>query len=761
MPVVQISYWWFDKPSTSLASTLYLLSKMTHLPYRERRRRSNQLFCGVGVFCHSKVVVQTYESKSSLRNRRRTGKLSELDLGRFMIATFLGAVYLSQPAKAFSIQKVQRSLSMQISETIVKPKIKLAARLRAQPTTAQLVEPLTKSSESRRQRAVLAMNRNKVESTLGGVDEELLEMLYDQFLIASPEDRIRPKGRPESVAGAMKYETMVRFREREEVLDLVKRNAKNVPSEAELSAIELCLGSPVASSNIIDATTEVPEPEPQPMKRQRRKMKGSAVPVNDVILPISGSRLSKRGRKSVFKNLPKAKDHDPGTDDNDDAPIVDEGLRVINKRSKSQPNGMDLQKYYRTELLTSDEEYSLGMKIQFMDKCEQVHEGLAAAMNKLPTIQEWAAACGFTDDDPIFIATEADEQLRPLGSDSMFEDMDPNMFVGNGLAHNTGPGRGRGRVKRAPPLELKDFYDDSEYRQQMKLYIKSKKDNSVTRPRKSALQPINRGTATDFVEMIMTAREAKRRMVQSNMRLVVSIARKYSKVGVCLQDLVQEGSLGLSRAAEKFEPKKGFKFSTYASWWIQQAVFRSIAYHSRTIRLPVHVHNLLNRVRKVRQALQGELGRIPTNEEVAEKLGMSRQKYTKMLHLTRKSISLEAPKYKSNPKDLGHESDDVIGDMISSSNLLEDEATPEKRVDHSLFHEDLKEMMTILDEDERRVIGARYGLQDGLTRTVTVVAAQMRQSKAWVRSQECRALRKLRRPWYEKKLKEHQDALAC
>jgi hypothetical protein len=142
----------------------------------------------------------------------------------------------------------------------------------------------------------------------------------------------------------------------------------------------------------------------------------------------------------------------------------------------------------------------------------------------------------------------------------MFEESDPNLFVGNGLAQEAGPGRGRGRVKKPPPARLGDYYDDTKVR-----FLDGRAIMKGPSKKKSGAV-VNRGTPTDFVETLFEAREAKQRMVQSNMRLVVSIARKYSNVGVNLQDLVQEGSLGLTRAAEKFEPKKGFKFSTYASW---------------------------------------------------------------------------------------------------------------------------------------------------------------------------------------------------
>jgi len=633
------------------------------------------------------------------------------------------------------------------------------------------------------------MNRSKVlessASTLrtAGVDAEMLAMLSDRFLYTAAaagagRDRQRPKGRPECVPGAMTHETLIKYRESREVADMVQQTAENPMSSAELLAIAPYVngdkkngsnGIAISGGGTGAAAAAASAKDVAAGRRVQSKgskaessVKNGATAAPRTELPVAGAsgRTAKKQRKRVVKNLPKSKTYRKAYgDDKDGNDEEDEGLRILKKRTKSQPNGMDLHKYYRTELLTPDEEYSLGMKIHFMSRCELVHEGLAASLDRLPTMEEWAAACGFTEKDPSFVATEAEEQLRPPGSDAMFEETDPFMFVGNGLAQDTGPGRGRGRTKKAPPVRLGDFVDDSDYRMQMAKYKKAKDKKDVPRPRKRDLEPLNRGTLSEFVELMMTAKDAKQRMVQSNMRLVVSIARKYSNVGVNLQDLVQEGSLGLSRAAEKFEPKKGFKFSTYASWWIQQAVFRSIAYHSRTIRLPVHVHNLLNRVRKVRQGLRAELGRVPTNEEIAVKLGMTLSKYNKMMSLTRRSISLEAPKYKSNPKDLGHESDDSLGDTISASGILADEPTPEKRVDHSLFHEDLAEMMKILNEDERLVISARYGLKDGLTRTVTGVAAQMKQSKAWVRSLECRALRKLRRPWYEKKLKEHQDAL--
>ena len=463
------------------------------------------------------------------------------------------------------------------------------------------------------------------------------------------------------------------------------------------------------------------------------------------------------------------------------------------------PNTQALQKFYDSDLLTTNQEKLFGYRVQYLVRCEEVHEGLELNLGREPTFVEWAVACGYTSDDLDDVDTleklqeyETAEDLRVLrpvaehSSPADTAEFDPSLtkadkerlgqkdmpiFVGSVTA-GTGIGRGKGRAKKPPRQTLDEIIVKDkvllrvieELAQLSGRDIQSNDTNTSNNNNNSS-----RGSTSDFIQDLTIARDAKKTMVKSNMRLVISIARRYQKVGVNLQDLVQEGSLGLMRATEKYDPGRGFKFSTYASWWIQQAVFRAIAYHSRTIRLPVHVHNLLNRARKVRSELQAELGRVPLDKEIAEQLNMTPEKLTKVLLMTRKSVSLEQPRFKQNPKDLGQESEMVIGEAIDGSKISSTASgttdsssindSPESQVDQDLFHADLEEMLTILGNDEKRVIRLRYGMEDGMTRTVSSVSDIMNKPKSWVRSQECRALRKLRRPWYEKKLKEHQNSL--
>ncbi|KAG5188824.1 hypothetical protein JKP88DRAFT_177604 [Tribonema minus] len=236
---------------------------------------------------------------------------------------------------------------------------------------------------------------------------------------------------------------------------------------------------------------------------------------------------------------------------------------------------------------------------------------------------------------------------------------------------------------------------------------------------------------------------AKHAMVSSNMRLVIAVAKRYGRMGVPLSDLVQEGSLGLIRAAEKYDPDKGFRFSTYAAWWIQQAIYKAIAYHSRTIRLPVHVHNLLYSVRRARKALVLELGRTPTEAELAVRVGMPQDRLRRYLRASRTTISTECPSGKPgfNPQD------QVLGDTLEAR----DTVAPEDCAERGLFRTRLREVMGALPEEERRVVTLRFGLEDGRTRSLAEVACASRCSKEWVRRTESRALRKLRAPHHQQR----------
>jgi hypothetical protein len=436
------------------------------------------------------------------------------------------------------------------------------------PTTefARPVKPRTSISGEKREKAIKAMKRKKVESALHGVDAQMLELLSEGFLYpprvssSAPANGIKKKGRPDYVPGAMNFQTLQKFRERQEIMSLV---SDNLVSQKELSAIVATLSAShafaEAKTNGVSAPTgSVPDNQDDLVKKKVRKVKGSVMS-SDAPKELSEISSGTKQRKRVVKNLPEPRDRSKGEESKYNSP---KGRKPAKGRHK--PNNLELQRYYQTELLTPDEEYSLSLKVQFMMNCEHVHEGLANHLMRLPSIEEWADACGFKQEDPDFVVMLGDDQIRPVGSENMFKSLDPKMFVGNGLAVNTGPGRGRGRAKKPPPMKLKDFYDDSDERAAERLELKTGDKN----PNKPKKQLVNRGTPKDFVEIMMTSKQAKQRMVQCNMRLVVSIARKYSNVGVSVQDLVQEGSLGLSRATEKFDPSKGFKFSTYASWYV-------------------------------------------------------------------------------------------------------------------------------------------------------------------------------------------------
>ncbi len=330
------------------------------------------------------------------------------------------------------------------------------------------------------------------------------------------------------------------------------------------------------------------------------------------------------------------------------------------------------------------------------------------------------------------------EALKGLDVDNDSLDELYNFFVENNIeivANDEDSSDGEARIKEDEPIIL----DDAEIT----------KDVNINDPVRMYLKEIGKISLLSAEEELSLSKRAaagdemaKNILAESNLRLVVSIAKRYVGRGLLFLDLIQEGNIGLMKAVDKFDYDKGFKFSTYATWWIRQAITRALADQARTIRVPVHMVETINKMARIQRQLTLELNREPTDEEIAKKMGITVEKVREVIKISQDPVSLETP--------IGEEDDSHLGDFVKDESAM----TPEEYATNEILKEEIKAVLQTLQEREQEVLELRFGLIDGTSHTLEEVGKKFNVTRERIRQIEAKALRKLRHPSRAKKLKD-------
>ena len=377
----------------------------------------------------------------------------------------------------------------------------------------------------------------------------------------------------------------------------------------------------------------------------------------------------------------------------------------------------------------------LADKVVYQKDVMDALEHLDLTDNDMDDLYEWFAAEGIdiSEDDDI----EELENIEIPEAGAMTQDIGDDLEF---LAEDAGEDFDEEVEDVEVPIDLTETYSSSPYvriNDPVKMYLKE-----IGR-----VPLLNPEDEPEIARRIQAGdEEAKRILISSNLRLVVSIAKKYVGRGMLFLDLIQEGNMGLVKAVEKFDYTKGFKFSTYATWWIRQAITRAIADQARTIRIPVHMVETINKLTRVQRQLVQDLGREPTAEEIAEKMeNITPDKVREIQKIALEPVSLETP--------IGEEDDSHLGDFIEDKDAM----SPDQYANNQLLKDEINNVLQGLTEREEKVLRLRFGLYDGRTRTLEEVGKEFNVTRERIRQIEAKALRKLRHPSRSKKLKDYLD----